>query len=219
MVFTCVEIWRGIIITKEKLIELIKDVRYDYNIDTDEYSLYDIINDFLRLGIELPKGIHMFQYGPCHGNDDHVLLGIKLKEYKRTSFDERYLTCSKNFQPKHGWSTVKCCGKSICGFEETKEETKEKNEFICGEYVVCNECLNSTINGSYDVVTISSEVTECTTFCFYCNKDRCDGKKCDTSRNTTKKFIDELIESFTDCIGLDANIKNYYTVDDCLSCS
>lgn len=218
MVFTCVQIWRGIVITKEKLIELIRDVNQDYKFD-DETCVPEIIDDFIKMGIELPEGICMRKYGPCHG-DDHILIGIKLKEYKRTPFDRNYLTHNKDFEPKYGWGDEKCCGKNICDFGDTKEESKSSvHKSICGEYVVCNYCLNSTINGNYDVVTISSEVTECTTFCFGCNKDKCNGKKCDSTLMNTKKFVDGYIESFTDCLGLEPNVKCYYTVDDCLSCS
>lgn len=209
MVFTCVEIWRGVIISKDKIIEMIHEIEPEYKSDGDG-TLYDIIDDFIRLGIKLSNGVEMFPYGPCCGDDKYALLGIKLKEYNRQSFDTKFLSCDGEYKPKYGWSKSKCCGKTINDGE---------SKWICGEYIVCDSCIKGTINGDYDVVTILEKVTECTTFCFDCNKDKCDGKNCGSETLTTKKFVDELLENVLDSIGLDTTIKNYYRLDDCLSCT
>lgn len=107
---------------------------------------------------------------------------------------------------------------------------------ICGPYHVCNECLGTTNNGTYDVDKILNSVVECPNehICHYCKNDnRCVYEECKRCGSAPLKLTpgqkdhrDEynLINPSELCIARNKvdstkQIKYYYMLDDCLSCT
>lgn len=228
MVFTCVEIWRGVIIEKTKLIESMKNIYGDDEVKEDEeiYNIIDNLNNYLHNWHD--KKFKFVNLAPCCGDHDTVILGIQLTEYDRPRFDwadvkeenREFVEKIKAEHENYRWGG-RCCGQLL---KEEKDTQKLSNR--CGYYYCCDECLNSTLNGSYPVDDILNKVSECTTYCFKCNQDRC-GKEHKVEGNpgfplTSDYFIDKLLkESLEECEldNKDVQIKNYYRLDDCLSCT
>ena len=210
MVFEYLEIWRGVIIQKKFIQEYLEYSNDIYKQFVDEYgekialyTLIDYFNDIVHDDNEynIDKEMYnIFQLSPCCSKNEDILLGFKLKSYKRLMINNKNAHCSKLLDP-------------------TDTDYKRK----CGDLTVCNDCFNKTTNGSYKITEIFNKTTECTSWCFICNKDRCNivhkNDKYEVTL-TTKELIDSMLKTLIDSIDLESyEIKNYYRIDDCIWCS
>lgn len=104
--------------------------------------------------------------------------------------------------------------------DHTLKLWKSRNVFcgkdLCGDHFVCDDCLGMTENGKYDVCKMSKEPVEC--------KEELNVDK--YANLTIESFIDDKLNQI--CYKIDGEfafdyksieIKNYYCLDDCLSCS
>jgi len=96
----------------------------------------------------------------------------------------------------------------------------------CGEYYCCDSCLAQTINGAYPIDQMASSPIECTTYCFTCNLDRCSPQQHISCLNTNhmlisvRDLVDNVIGNSLEELETNRkDIKNYYSLDDCLSCT
>jgi hypothetical protein len=191
MVFECVEIWRGILIDYKLLKKFINAS------STDPYEIYDLIQQFNENETkhEIYKLIKMT---PCCSNNKDLLLGYKLQSYDRLRINNKFAHCSKILY-----------------------DDIFRNIQKCGDRIVCDDCLNKTTNGSYPIIEIYETPTECTSWCFICNKDKCDTSHIQNNEIlTTKDLIDDLfIREICHNYDIKHEIKNYYKIDDCITCT
>lgn len=239
MVFTKVEIWRGVKFTEEEM-------RQNYQIffdEDNEISIYDMISE-LNEHIGSDTMARFKRIIPCCGEDNSVIYGYKVKEYKRSKFNLTKLKVKKeDFKNPENWEkyiervtkeqTGYCCGKIIESDKKEKKEKeeKERNDLTdrCGYYWCCTSCLNTTVNGTYDIDRIFKKPTLCKSYCFECDNDRCSKHDEDDKESSKTDLIEPIykINNFMDYqlindenLYIDKeNIKNYYLLDDCLSCS
>lgn len=198
MVFTEVQIWRGVVLTLEEAIDFVKehDEKYVYDEEEDfpfnvSEEINDNINKWSYVGSTPGPKLEAIVLGPCCSEMKEILIGFQLRSYSR----------SKKGRPPY-------CGKPI------------DSEYKCGDLIVCDTCINKTVNGDYPVEKILNKVTKCETYCFMCNRDKCQKRHGDKLRVTIEKFMDPIIKETLDVIDIDeSRIGNYYRLNDCLSCS
>lgn len=158
-----------------------------------------------------------------------AILGARLVYYWREPFDFKHVKSSESeivqkIQQERPSQYI-CCG---CLLEPESENYEEKiteeNEMRrrCGFRYSCDSCIQMTTNGSYLVDDIASKIVECTTYCFYCNQDKCGKQTHNDSIMTMENLLDELIDGrFGEIQAVDEKmgaIKNYYVLNDCLHC-
>jgi hypothetical protein len=220
MVFTQVEVWRGIRITKEQIKELFHKYCGPEEM-TGDFEKIILDNMLLNINDSLKEyGDHItIEEGTKCCNRDHspqwFILGVKIASYKRLRFniedvplENREIVMS--FKRKNS----ACCGTLI-----------EDEDRRCGDMIICDKCICKTTCGLHPVDDIAKKAVECTTWCFKCNQEHRDMKCQNLSDPLTiaKLIDDDIVQPFVYRLKLDekemkASIKNYYMVDDCLAC-
>lgn len=228
MVFTQVQIWRGVIMTKEQVMDLIdanyKDEPKLDRKDDDETDTWSLAETLMNRLISIdskkaktdPTTSWFVPISPCCADNGTILYGVELISYHRSAFDW------KDVKPENKEYVVKIheARKCVPPMRHCGKELKDESD-RCGDYVVCDECLMSTVNGQYPVETILSETTECKTFCFTCMKDRCALHNHIKPTVTVDHFIDKILKKELEELEApnELVIKNYFRLDDCLSCT
>lgn len=216
MVYTQVEVWRGIVITVKELEKIMCQLFDDFEIDdkvkdvhrTDSMimNINDCLKDNYGAGKMRLRFTHQGDHG-CRGssgNPGWIIFGIMINAFPRKRFsmddvaeeDKKFV---EKFKNKVGKKAA-CCGKKMHKSEYTQEEDGYAH---CGSYSVCDECIEKTVNGSYPVDSILDNCTECETYCFICNNDKCAVKHAFTPPFTIKDFVDkhlkDVCEEFDCC--------------------
>lgn len=195
MVYTKVEIWYGIILTKKQCIKIIWNDKMP-EIDENDliYEIKDKISYKTHLDVEI--------LNPCgHVDDDVIIIGRRVAEYKRSKFDvDDIVDAIKKDYNFH-------CGTKVCGIDIGDGE-------FCGKYRSCNNCFCSTTNGSYPVYDIGEGIIKAN-YCFYCNNDKCN---CRTKELNDEEINSEL-DDFCNEHDLKINVESYYRLDDCCYCT
>jgi len=239
MVYSQVDIYRGVIISQQQLIDYANRY-FDKAIEIKDLSehLYEII-DLLNQNSELTlpkKLLSKFKFrkiSPCCSDNMDVIFGVCIKTYKRKRLNKE--ECLFKFLELEKKESINSHDK-----RETKEEyekfkshilknleTHQSNSVFCGKLcdngtyrcgylTVCDDCLKITVNGEYNINRIFNKTVEV--------KEQKEQKEKDENENITcEMFIDELILQACEDMELvnkdGTSIKNYYCVDDCLSCS
>jgi hypothetical protein len=208
MVYTKVQIVVGHIITYEEF-EKLTGLDKESTVYSDNYN-------FKVNGRE----IYMNEYHCCSDlNDECFILGRIVKEYKRTNIK---------------------CGEHFCDEDECdcgKSGLRKNN--MCGNYYVCKTCLGDTTNGYYDVSDILDNVAEVNTnyICNNCNHDNKTNiyskqkacKECGIIPSNKQNLSDNQsycrvykdVSKYMRKYDKDfvPDIKFYYMLNDCLSCT
>jgi hypothetical protein len=222
MVYSRVEVWRGVILTVEEL-EALFESEWGALTEKDRQEKQDDFMCYIdNLALNLDKLLYNVKaklIGDRHCGDfkPAVLVGIRINKFERLRFnildvpeENRDLPFIKEKSEKND----AFCGKPLSLTDETR----------CGARYRCSQCIGLTINGNYAVREIYENIKECTTYCFKCNNDKCAASVNHlTDPLTIKTFIDEQILEVLSVIDesdeLSERLKNYYRVDDCLCCT
>lgn len=248
MVYTQIDVIRGIIIPAKLLLEI-----YNSEIAETQSTLDDMYNDIYELIEWLNEQYitsNKFSFrkvSPCCSENKDIILGISTKTYKRLRWSKEEILekldeiksemiFTRNVIPQIKNMFKQFVSTDISNlivsylpvntlndeqFNDLKNHSlryKSKNVFCgknrCGYLFVCDDCLGITENGKYDVNEMFEHTVEC----------KEETPKDPFSNLTIETFIDENIKEICDEISADFDynkipIKNYYCLDDCLSCS
>jgi hypothetical protein len=236
MVYTQVEIVRGIIIPKEFLLKYFNQANNEIETDVGNCiaeNLIGMLNSDPVMNIY--KQFKFRRISPCCSDNNDIILGITIATYKRPRWDKDM--CMKKLEDIKKECKHEKHEKDEKQFEELSIRVNnivrsksvfcgkimEYSKYLCGNLSVCDDCIGITENGKYDVDKIQDETVEAN-FDFRLNKE-CDEEEKSFCSITSDVFIDkilkEIYDEFEEYRSENDNviIKNYYSLDDCLSCS
>jgi hypothetical protein len=244
MVYTKVSIYRGYLVDQKSRTTILNSEYDDSDESNEEENKYqDIMNLASVEGIYDPIEAVLVS-GCCSKNTDSIV-GCKIAEYNRKKFewDENNLPNRSVVEKLMVWRKEHYGRRNNyhCGSEYSEVVLSPNNtdqltatvvtnddiESKCGYSIVCDRCIGMTTNGFYPVEDILTKTVECTTYCFKCNQDKCKIHQQPYEGDyifTTDKAIDHLLNNFynyyNEVEGVTLpSIKNYYILDDCLSCT